>query len=121
MSDGFWDNPQVKPESGEFFKFANVGDTITGYVTALQVKTWPDGSASPQLVLDTPDADGVVVTCGQTQLKAKLHEQRPAVGDQVYIKFTEEEKRQGGKTLKHFDVRVKKVEAKPVAASDAPF
>lgn len=108
----------MKPASGDFFKFENPGDAITGTITALQVKTWPDGSSSPQLVLDTEDAEGVVVTAGQAQLKAKLFEQKPAVGDQVYIKFTETEKRSGGKTLKHFDVRVKKAAEKPAPVVD---
>lgn len=99
-----WDEPGMKV-GGDYIKFENVGDSVTGTVTNIGAHRWDDGSVSPQLTLQTQDGEKTV-TAGQVRLKAALAEKRPNVGDTITIKFTDLEKRAGGKTLKHFDVVV---------------
>jgi len=57
------------------------------------------------------------VTAGQVMLARKLSELRPAEGDRIGIQFVRTEKRDGGKTLKHFEVQV--ANANPAAAPAA--
>lgn len=115
MSDSIWDDPEVKA-GGDFVTFAEVGDSVAGEILAITKHTWPDGKVSPQLYLSTDDGERTL-TAGQVQLKAKLAEVRPAVGDRIRIELTDIERRSGGKTLKHFSVQVKKHEPK-VSAED---
>lgn len=123
MTQSIWDNPEMKV-GGDFVKFENVGDSVSGKVISIGAHRWDDGSVSPQLLIQTSelDADGnaveKTVTAGQIRLKAALAEKRPEAGDYITIKFTQIEKRQGGKTLKHFDVDVQKGAG---GFSSAPF
>lgn len=115
-----WDDPAVTGGSNEFVKFDKVGDTVSGKVENIGRKTWDDGSISPQLDLLTDDGDARTLTAGQVRLKLALAEQRPEVGDHLTVTLTQIEKRSGGKTLKHFDVTVKKAAgatAAPAAAT----
>jgi len=91
--------------ASDYIQFENPGDTVTGTITSIGVHTWADGKKSPQIGLDTPDGDKTL-TAGQVQLAAKLRELRPNVGDTLTVTYTRSEKRDGGKTLKHFDVKV---------------
>ena len=101
-----WDDPDMKTNS-DFVKFETVGDTCTGKILNITKKVWDDGTVSPQLTLDTAEGERTL-TAGQARLKAALAEQRPAIGDTIKVTFTSLEKRVGGKTLKHFDVAVKR-------------
>lgn len=98
-----WDNPDLRP-SGEFVKFDNIGDEISGVITAIRPHRFDDGSVAPQVLLTTDDGEERTVTAGQIRLKTELATQRPEAGDHIHIKLTQEEKRSGGKTLKHFAV-----------------
>lgn len=100
---------------GEYIKFETPGDSVTGKVIAVRKHVWDDGSVSPQLLLDV-DGEEKTVTAGQVRLKAALAEKRPQPGQTVTITYEREEKRAGGKTLKHFDVQV----GTPVAKAAAP-
>lgn len=100
-----WDDPDLRV-GGEFFKFDNVGDSISGTINAVRAHRFDDGSVAPQVMLTTDDGEEKTVTAGQVRLKAALAEQRPEAGDRITITFTENEKRAGGKTLKHFNVDV---------------
>ncbi len=99
-----WDNPDMKV-NGDYIKFDQVGDTVTGRVISVRAHKWDDGSVSPQLLLDV-DGEEKTVTAGQIRLKAALAEKRPEEGDTLTITLADIEKRSGGKTLKHFDVAV---------------
>ena len=104
---------------GDYVKFDAPGDSVTGKVIAVRKHVWDDGTASPQLLLETDDGEKTV-TAGQVRLKAALAEKRPQPGQHVTITLTEIEKRAGGKTLKHFSVEVGtpvagKTEAAPAA------
>lgn len=101
-----WDNPEIR-SGGDFVKFENVGDNVVGEITGLTVHTWDDGSKCPKLFIRTDEGDEKVLTASQVGLKIKLGELRPNEGDRIAITFTNVEKRPGGKTLKHFDVKVK--------------
>ena len=115
-----WDDPSLS--TGDYIKFENVGDSVVGDILDVSLHQWDDGSKSPKLVLDC-NGEEKILTAGQVRLKAALAEERPEVGDKISIKFTELEKRSGGKTLKHFEVAVKKggATAQPKAAEADPF
>jgi hypothetical protein len=118
-ADAFWDDKEMF-DSGEFVKFENVGDTISGTITAIRKHMFDDGKVVPQISITTIDGVDRIVTAGQIRLKAALAEKRPGVGDLLTITLADIEKRSGGKTLKHFDVTVGPVAAPaPVAAAPA--
>ena len=116
MSASVWDDPDLRV-GGEFVKFETVGDTVSGTVNAVRAHRFDDGSVAPQILLTTDDGEERTVTAGQVRLKAELATQRPEPGDHVTIKFTEVEKRSGGKTLKHFSVDVTRGGTQPAAAA----
>lgn len=105
MTTSVWDDPDLRV-GGEFVKFENVGDSVSGTVNAIRAHRFDDGSVAPQVLVTTDDGEERTITAGQVRLKAELATQRPEPGDHVVIKFTEVEKRSGGKTLKHFSVSV---------------
>lgn len=108
MSDDgrdIWDDKEIIPSSS-FVKFSDIGDGVEGKITAITRHRFDDGNVVPQLAITTDDGDEVTLTAGQTRLKAALAEARPGVGDHLAVKLTQIEKRAGGKTLKHFEVKV---------------
>lgn len=109
MSSNYWDNPAIAVNT-DYVKFENVGDTVTGAIIDLGVQQWQDGSMSPKLTLRTTEGDRVL-TASQVQLKSKLSELRPNVGDTIKVTLAGVEKLAGGKTLKKFDVNVKRGKA----------
>lgn len=119
MTTSIWDNPELRV-GGEFVKFDKVGDTISGTINAIRAHKFDDGSVAPQILLVTNDGEERTVTAGQIRLKTALAEQRPEAGDHITITFTQEEKRSGGKTLKHFDVTVTRGTGAPAATAAAP-
>lgn len=102
-----WDDPEVKV-SNDFVKFEKEGDRIAGTIQAIRKHRFTDGSVAPQILLKTDDGDEKTLTVGQVRLKLAMAEQRPEVGDHLTVALTQIEKRGGGKTLKHFDVSVKR-------------
>lgn len=117
-----WDDPEIK-SAGNFVKFDNVGDSVSGVITHIsrQTFTGSDGpKVAPQLIIQCDDGEERTLTAGQTRLKIALVEARPEVGDHLAITLTQIEKRGGGKTLKHFEVKHRKgdgVVAAPKATS----
>lgn len=113
-----WDNPEMSV-GGDYVKFDQVGDTVTGRILVVGMKRWDDGSVAPQLLLDTPEGEKTL-TAGQIRLKAALAEKRPEEGDTLTVTLSDIEKRSGGKTLKHFTVDVtRKGDPAPAAAPAA--
>lgn len=100
-----WDDPEIAVAS-DYVKFETVGDSVAGNILAVQVHRFDDGKVAPKLIIETDDGDEKALTAGQVRLRAALAEQRPEAGDHITVTLTEIEKRAGGKTLKHFDVRV---------------
>ncbi len=121
-----WDDPELRV-GGEFVSFENVGDTVSGTLNAVRAHRFsPNEAAVPQLLLTTDDGEEKTVTAGQVRLKAELAAQRPEPGDHLKITLTDIEKRQGGKTLKHFTVEVRRgggqatLDSPPAQAQPAP-
>lgn len=114
-----WDDPDLRA-NGAFVRFENPGDKVAGVITAIRKHRFDDGSVAPQILL-TDDADGEerTVSAGQVRLKAALAEHRPEVGDHISITYARQEKRTGGKTLKHFDVAVRR--GAPSSQGAPPF
>lgn len=111
-----WDDPEIR-SSDEYVKFENVGDSVAGTILAIKKHTFDDGKVVPQVLIRLDNGDEKTLTASQVQLKAKLAELRPGAGDIISVTYTQEEKRSGGKTLKHFDVVVGGAPASaPVAA-----
>lgn len=111
-----WDNPEIRT-GGDYVKFDAEGDSVAGEITGITVHTFDDGKVVPKLFIETADGERVL-TAGQVQLKSKLAEMRPEVGDKIAVVLKTIEKRAGGKTLKHFDVQVKRGAASGVSASE---
>lgn len=110
-----WDDPDLRV-GGDYIKFDNVGDSVTGTVVAVRAHRWDDGSVCPQIILNV-DGEERTITAGQVRLKVALAEQRPEPGDILTVEFTENEKRAGGKTLKHFSVDVQRGKGKAAVAA----
>ena len=101
--------------SGDFAKWENAGDTVVGTVTAKSIGRTLNNEPCPQLSIRTDDGRDVIVTAAQAHLSAQLRSAKPKVGDRIAIVFTGTEKRDGGKTLKKFDVQVKAGTPQPSA------
>jgi len=114
-----WDDPELRP-AGNYVSFENPGDTVTGTLLAIRKHTFPDGKVAAELIVRKDDGEEVAVTAGQVMLARKLAELRPCEGDRIGIQFTRTEKRDGGKTLKHFEVQVANGTGAPAVADAAP-
>ena len=112
-----WDDPDLKIAT-DFVKFTDPGDSVVGEILSIRIHRWDDGSTSPQLML-LVDGEEKSLTAGQYQLKAKLAELRPQVGDTIRVVFDGIEKRAGGKTLKLFSLDVKRANGVASAAATA--
>jgi hypothetical protein len=119
-----WDDPDLT-NSSDYYRFENVGDKASGRITRVgKFKFEGDDRYVPQLTLkDDTTGEDMDLTAKQVQLKAKLNDLRPIVGDHITVTFTHEEKTDGGrKTKKCFSVAVnsdRPEPAAPVAASVA--
>lgn len=105
-----WDDPDIDTGGG-YFRFDNPGDKVAGHITAMSIRRFQDGQASPQL---TFAADGtgeeVIVTAGSAELKGKLRDARPAVGDWVSIELTALTPKPGRSPQKHWEVQHRPVQ-----------
>jgi hypothetical protein len=114
-----WDDPDMKVNN-DFIKFENPGDTVTGTIVTIRPHRFDDGSVAPQILLQLQDGTEKTLTAGQVRLKALLAQERPEAGERITITYTNEEKRSGGKTLKHFDVTVHRGALQPALTTAAP-
>lgn len=101
MSDDIWDDPDL--QLGTYVKFEHAGDSVSGGITAIDKTSFTDTKTKqvkvvPQLFITTDDPDhngtseDVILTAGQVDLRLKLLEARPAVGDHIYIELLNEPK-----------------------------
>ena len=113
-----WDEADMRPDSN-YVKFESVGDKCVGTIDGIAIHTFQDGKRAPKLYIRDDDGEVATLTAGQFELKTKLAELRPEVGDRIAIVYTSQERLEGGKTLKRFDVQVKRNggAAAPVPAS----
>jgi hypothetical protein len=112
-----WDDEELNA-TDDYIKFENIGDGVSGVVTSINKKTWDDGKVSVVLGITADNGDEKTLTAGQFRLKAALLEQRPEVGDHVSVFMVGTEKLSGGRTLKHFDVEVKRGEVADAVGTD---
>lgn len=103
---GFWDLPDMQAND-EYVRFETPGDTITGTVMQLSVRTFDDGKKAAQIVLDT-DRGPRTLTASQTHLARLMRAHRPELGDTVTIRFDSIEKMTGGRTRKTFTMGVQR-------------
>lgn len=73
--------------SGNYFKFENVGDKIRGEILSIVEGKDFGGNPCPVLEIDTDEGE-MNVTASQVMLKAELAEVRPEVGDEVTIEHS---------------------------------
>lgn len=103
-----WDDPDLRA-GGDFVKLENKGDKIGGKILAVRAHRFDDGSVVPQVIF-VDKVNGTdeerTWTAGQIQAKRKLAELRPEEGDDFTAELTDVERRSGGKTLKHIDLKV---------------
>lgn len=104
MAEEFdWDNSGIVMPSDNYFKFNDIGDSITGVITDIESKTF-DGDSSPtaQLyLLVEGEEDPIIVTCGSTNLKSLILNTKPQRGQTITITHNGK----SGRT-KLFDVKV---------------
>lgn len=114
MSSNEWSD--IPAGGGNYAKWAEVGDTVAGEITSKFRGTDMQGNPCPAIVVRADDGSETTISASQAMLKAKMIEASPQVGDRIKVAFVRLEKRDGGKTLKHFEVTVKK--AAPAIAAD---
>jgi hypothetical protein len=94
----FWDDPELKKaaEGGEYTKFLEIGDTVTGTIAKLTKRDF-DGRTAVEVTFD----DERKATFGQVLMLRELYVLQPKPGDQLTVTLAEVEKK-GAKTLKLF-------------------
>jgi hypothetical protein len=120
-----WDKYEPPTPGGDFPEhrrtWDNVGDSIVGLVSNVRFTNFgkPDEAPSPELWVT--DSDGVEwqVGCGPNDLKIKLAEKQPIIGDKIAIAFVETKRFPKG-TGKLFRVEVERAGGPPVESSDSP-
>ena len=93
-----WDDPDIKKaaEGGDYAKFNDVGDCVSGTISKMSKRDF-DGRPAVEMEF----ADGQKATFGQMLMLRDLFVYQPAVGDQLTVTLADVEKR-GAKTLKKF-------------------
>ena len=95
-------------ETGDYFKFEEVGDQIVGVIKTVREGRTFNGDPCPELVLELEDGDEKTITASQVLLKAALAESAPQVGDKVRITYSGIGEAKPGKAPpKQFTVDVK--------------
>jgi hypothetical protein len=112
MSESIWDDPELKL-AGNYVQFENPGDSVTGRIDSIRKQVLTDPTTKlpksvVQIILTCQDGEQRTVTAGQVRLLTELMEQRPQEGDDLFIRFDKKEARGGGKTMKHFTVKVRR-------------
>lgn len=95
---GFWSDPELKKaaEGGDYVKFINIGDEVSGVVKALKKADF-DGRTAIEVEFD----DGRKSTFGQWLMVRELYMLQPEPGDALTAKWVAESKK-GAKTTKVF-------------------
>lgn len=102
---GFWDQSDAKPTAAAYMKFDAIGDSVSGVITKLDIRTFNAGSPDERKAVEITFADAPTVTAGQVKLQQALYELRPEPGDHLTITLADIERR-AGKTLKHWSVSI---------------
>lgn len=102
----FWSDPDIKKaaEGGEYVKFTDVGDTVSGTIAKLTKRDF-DGRTAIEVEFD----DATKVTFGQVLMLRDLYVLQPLPEEQLTVTLAKVEKR-GAKTLKMFKVELIRVD-----------
>lgn len=93
-------------DGGNYFKFKEVGDSVTGLIQSIVEGTDYSGNPVPVLELETDEGE-ISVTASQVMLRAELAEVRPEVGDEVTITFIDFGEAQPGRNpAKLFEIEI---------------
>lgn len=103
-----WDDPEIQADEVSFIKLEKVGDSCEGIIAKIERQTFTDEDGDkkvvPKLTLRYADGTDHTLTAGQVQLRRKLVEARPDVGDYLKVTLTQIQPLGGGRKLKHIDV-----------------
>lgn len=129
MSENFWDRAGFVEPTDTYFKFNDIGDMISGTVSALDKHVFDgDEHPTPKLLIkaDAAISNGneaavansdMEVTCGARNLKSLVMSKRPSIGDNIVITYTSK----NGRT-KVFDMQVTSAGANPdTETADSPI
>lgn len=120
MSDKFDWSP-FKGGTGEFVKFEQVGDMVTGSIVGIRAHTF-DADKGPVPLIDIEPRGGgdpVTLSVDKVDLRFKLAEIDPQIGDDLRVKFTGTQKVANG-TKKVFEVQHRRAEPLPARAEEPP-
>lgn len=92
--------------SGNYFKFQQVGDSVTGLIQSIVEGSDYGGQPIPVLELETDEGE-VTVSASQVMLRAELAAVQPEVGDEVTITFIDFGEAQPGRNpAKLFEIEI---------------
>ncbi len=80
--------------SGVFVKFENIGDEVVGKITGLRVHDFGQGKG-PVPLMDIErknDGENVTLSVDKADLRPKVAELNPQVGDMIAVKYVEDQK-----------------------------
>lgn len=100
-----WSQFDDKVSADKYFKFVKVGDTLTGVIAEIGVRTFDEGTDKEQHVPEITLTDGRVCTFGQRKAMQHLLEAQPLVGEEFAAKFTGTQKAGAGQ-MKLFRITV---------------
>jgi hypothetical protein len=98
----FWSDPELEKaaKGAEYFKFLEVGDTVSGTIRDLR-KVDFDGRTAVEVTFD----DDSKATFGQVLMLRQLYILQPTPGDQLTVTLSAVDKK-GAKTLKLFTGKI---------------
>jgi len=104
----FWEDPDIKKaaEGGDYVKFINVGDSVSGTIRNLTKRDF-DGRTAIEVEFE----DETKVTFGQTLMLRELYVMQPIKGDQLTATLADV-KKNGAKTLKLFRGEIVRADGK---------
>lgn len=102
--------------SGDFVKFETIGDSVTGTIVAIREHTFDAAKGAVPLIDIAPRAGGEVVTLSvdKVDLKYKLAELEPQVGDDLRVRYADTERTPNG-TKKVFTIDHRRAVPKPAS------
>jgi len=114
------DFEEVEVTGGGWFKFANVGDAVTGTVVQLDTGsgTTFDGDPCPELLLQTDDGELVRVTQDKGALRDAITAARLQVDDVAKVQRQSDKTSAAGRDYQTFKVYVARGAGKPKLSAD---
>lgn len=112
-----WEEVVTAP--GNFVKFAQLGDGITGTVVQYDPDagaTTFDGDVCGHVVVQDDDGDWMTVSLDKGALRDKVRAAGPKPGDLIDIRYTSDAESKTGRTYKAFTVRIARGAGGAVAA-----